>query len=145
LIEEALTQQRNEMMDSFKKILQRLPIGDASSSSEGAAPFKVQIKFDIPIFEGLIDIDVVDKWLNLLEGYFFVNNFSNRETITYALLKVVPHVKDWWENFCEKKETKEPSLFIVMTTWESFKDFIKEQYYPVGSYDDLYTKWTTLR
>ena len=24
-------------------------------------------------------------------------------------------------------------------------DSIKEQYYPIGSYDDLYTKWTTLR
>jgi hypothetical protein len=24
-------------------------------------------------------------------------------------------------------------------------DAIKEQYYPVRSYDDLYTKWTTLR
>ena len=31
-----------------------------------------------------------------------------------------------------------------MTTWKSFGDTIKEQYYLVGSYDDLYTKWTTL-
>jgi hypothetical protein len=76
---------------------------------------------------------------------FFVHNFSNRENITFALLKVIPHVKYWWETFCEKKEIKEPSLFIVTTTWESFRDAIKEQYYPVGSYDDLYTKWTTLR
>jgi hypothetical protein len=68
----------------------------------------------------------------------------NRENITFALLKVIPHVKDWWETLCEQKETEEPSLFIVMTTWESFKDAIKEQYYPVGIYDDLYTKWTTL-
>jgi hypothetical protein len=28
---------------------------------------KVQVNFDIPLFEGLIDADVVDKWLNLLE------------------------------------------------------------------------------
>jgi hypothetical protein len=33
---------------------------------------------------------------------------------------------------------------MVMTTWESFRDAIKEQYYHVESYDDLYTKWTTL-
>jgi hypothetical protein len=46
--------------------------------------------------------------LNLLEGYFSVHNFSNREKITFALLKVVPHVKYWWETFCEKKETEEP-------------------------------------
>ena len=59
LLEEALAQQRNEMMDIFAQTLQRLPIGDASSLSGGTAPFKVQIKFDIPIFEGRIDADVV--------------------------------------------------------------------------------------
>ena len=52
LIEESLTQQRNEMMDSFAQILRRLPIGDASSSSGGTAPFKVQINFNILVFEG---------------------------------------------------------------------------------------------
>jgi hypothetical protein len=130
-IEESLTQQRNEMMDNFTQILRQLPIGDASSSSGGTAPFKVQINFDIPIFEGQIDADVVDKWLNLLEGYFSVHNFSNREKITFALLKVVPHVKYWWETFCEQIETEEPSLFIVTASWESFRDAIKEKYYPV--------------
>jgi hypothetical protein len=145
LLEEALMQQRNEMMDSFAQILWRLPTGDTSSSSGGVAPFKVQINFNIPIFEGHIDADVVDKWLNLLEGNFCVHNFSNKENITFVLLKVIPHVKYWWETLCEKKETKEPSLFMGATTWESFRDVIKEQYYPVGSYDDLYTKWATLQ
>jgi hypothetical protein len=50
LIEEALTQQRNKMMDSFTQILRRLPTGDTSSSKRGVAPFKIQINFDIPIF-----------------------------------------------------------------------------------------------
>ena len=68
LIEEALMQQRNEMMDNFVQILRRLPTGDTSSLSGGTAPLKVQINFDIPIFEGRIDEDIVDKWLNLLEG-----------------------------------------------------------------------------
>jgi hypothetical protein len=83
--------------------------------------------------------------LNLLEGYFSIHNFSNREKITFSLLKVVPHVKYWWENFCGKKEIEEPSLFTVTATWESFRDAIKEQYYHVGRYDDLHTKWTTLQ
>jgi hypothetical protein len=108
------------MMDNFVQILLRLPTGNASYSSRGTAPFKVQINFDIPIFEGQIDADVVDKWLNILEGYFFVHNFSNREKITFALLKAVPQVKDWWETFCEQKEIEEPSSFTVMATWESF-------------------------
>jgi hypothetical protein len=145
LIEEALMQQRNEMMDSFTQILRQIPTGDTSSSNGGTTPFKVQIKFDIHIFEGQIDIDVVDKWLNLLEGYFSVHNFSNKEKITFALLKAVPHIKYWWETFYEQKETEETSLFSIMATWESFRDAIKEQYYPIRSYDNLYTKWTTLR
>jgi hypothetical protein len=58
-------------------------------------PLQVQVNFDIPLFEGLIDVDVVDKWSNVLEGYFLVHNFFDRENITFALLKVIPHVKDW--------------------------------------------------
>jgi hypothetical protein len=52
LLEESLMQQRNEMMDSFAQILWWLPTCDTSSWNEGTAPFKVQINFDIPIFEG---------------------------------------------------------------------------------------------
>jgi hypothetical protein len=48
-------------MDNFMQILQRLPTSDTSSSSGGTAALKVQINFDIPIFEGQIDADVVDK------------------------------------------------------------------------------------
>jgi hypothetical protein len=70
LLEESLTQKRNKMMDNFAQILRWLPTGEASSSRGHATPFKVQVNFDIPLFEGLVDVDVVDKWLNLLEGFF---------------------------------------------------------------------------
>ena len=98
LLEQALTRQRDEMMENFSHILQRLPIASGASSSSdhfgGTSPFKVLVNFDIPVFEGQIDANVVDKWLNLLEGYFFIHDFSSREKITFALLKVAPHVKD---------------------------------------------------
>jgi hypothetical protein len=74
-LKEALKRQRNEMMDNFAQILRRLSTSDASTSSIVFTPFKVHINFDIPIFEGQMDVDVVDKWLNLLEEYFFVHNF----------------------------------------------------------------------
>ena len=82
--------------------------------------------------------------LNLLEGYFSIHEFSSREKIVFALLKVAAHVKDWWETYCENKDQTEPSLFSAVPTWNSFRDAVKEQYYPVGSYEDKYIQWTML-
>ena len=107
-------------------------------------PFKVQVKFDIPLFEGQINADALDNWLNVLEGYFSVHNFFNRENITFALLKAVPHVQNWWGTYCEKNSTYESGMFETNPTWACFIDTIREQYYPMGNYDDQYTKWTIL-
>jgi hypothetical protein len=85
------------MMENFSHILQRLPITvDRSSSSNHfgrTSLFNVQVNFDIPVFEGQIDVDALEKWLNLLEGYFSVHNFSDREKIIFALLQALFHVK----------------------------------------------------
>jgi hypothetical protein len=113
LLEEALARQRNEMMENFAQILRRLATKEASSSSSHANPFKVQVNFDIPLFEGLIDADDVYKWLNLLERYFSVHNFFDREKITFALLKVVPHVKDWCDTYSEQRVEEESAMFVV--------------------------------
>jgi hypothetical protein len=144
LLEEPLARQRNEMMDNFARILRRLPTEEASSSNNYATPFKVHVNFDIPLFEGLMDVDVVDNWLNLIEGYFSVHNFSDRENITFALLKVIPHVKDWWDTYSKQRAMEESTMFVVAPICDSFQDAIKEQYYPVGSYEDQYSRWTTL-
>jgi hypothetical protein len=107
-------------------------------------PFKVQFNFYIPIFQGQIDADALEKWLNMLEGYFSVHNFFDKENITFTLLKALPHVKHWWETYCEQIFTEESGMFKAEPTWESFIDAIKEQYYLVGNYEYQYMRWTTL-
>ena len=84
-----------------------------SSCFRGATPFKVQVNFDIPLSEGKIDSNALEKWLILLEGYFFVQNFSNIEKITFALLKSLPHVKYWWDGYCERHEKDEYEIFKI--------------------------------
>jgi hypothetical protein len=137
LLEQALTRQRDEMMENFSHILQLLPItAGASSSSDhfgGTSPFKVQVNFDIPVFEGQIDAEAPEKWLALLEGYFSVHNFSDKENITFALLKVLPHVKHWWKPYWEQSSTEESGIYGADPTWDFFVDAVKEQYYPVGT------------
>ena len=118
------------MMDSFAQILQRMPaMASASSTSSrfgDATPFKVQVNFDIPLFEGKIDADALDNWLNVLEGYFAIHNFSDQEKITFALLKAVPHVQNWWGTYWEKKKSDDSRMFETNPTWGSFIDVVKE-------------------
>jgi hypothetical protein len=100
---EALVHKRDKMLENFAQILERLLTITCMFSSSSRfgynAPFKVQVNFDITIFEGQIDVDSLEKWLNFLEGYFFVDKFFDRENITFALLKYLPHIKHWWETY----------------------------------------------
>jgi hypothetical protein len=105
-----------DVVGQVAQILRRLLTRNTSTSSRGATPFKVQINFDIHIFEGQRDVDVIDKGLNLIEGHLFFHNFSNRENIIFALLKIILHVKYWWDTFCEKKEIDGSTLFVVSPT-----------------------------
>jgi hypothetical protein len=136
------------MMDNFYHILEHLSIAAGASSSRdhfgGASAFKVQVNFDILILEDHIDADDIEKWLNMLEGYFSVHNFSHRENITFALLKGLPHVKHGWETYWEKSSTEESRIYGVEPTWYFFVDAVKEQYYLVGNYDYQYMRWTTM-
>ena len=62
-------------MNNFSQILRwLLATLDASTPSGhfgGTVPFKVQVNFDILVLKGQIDEDVLEKWVNILEGYFF--------------------------------------------------------------------------
>ena len=110
-----------------------------------ATPFKVQVNFDIPLFEGQIDADALEKRLNLLEGYYSVQNYFESENITFMLLKSLPRVRAWWEGYWERYIANESTLFGREPTWVAFVDALKEEFYPVGNYDDQYMRWTTLR
>jgi hypothetical protein len=44
----------------------------------------------------------------------------------------------------EKISIEESGIFRVDPTWDFFMDVVKEKFYPVGSYDDQYMRWTTL-
>jgi hypothetical protein len=148
-LEKSLTRQRDEMMDNFSHILQRLSITVGTYSSSGhfirTSHFKVQFNFYILVFEGKIDVDSLEKWLNMMDGYFFAHNFSHKENITFALLKALPHVKHWWETYWETISTKDSRIYGSNPTWDFFVDAVKEQYYVIGNYDNQYLRWTTLR
>jgi hypothetical protein len=149
LLEEDLMRQRNEMMENFSHILLRLPMvaTEASSTSNhfrDATPFKVQVNFDVPLFEGQIDANAIEQWLNFLEDYYFVQKKFDNEKITFALLKALPHIRSWWEGYWERYNTDESTPFGREPTWAAFVDALKEELYLFINYDDQYMRWMNL-
>jgi hypothetical protein len=110
------------------------------SHFSSVTPFKVQVNFYITLFEGDIDADSLGKWLNLLEGYYYFKKNSESEKITFALLKSLPHVRYWLEGYWERYTKDEYTLFGRESTWESFVDSKKEEFYPVENYVDQYMR-----
>ena len=88
LFMKSLGKQKNEIMDNFMKILWQVNIATREPSTsnhfKGVISFKVQVEFYIPLFEGKIDDDALDKWLSLLKDYCFVKYFSIGENITFT-------------------------------------------------------------
>jgi hypothetical protein len=85
-------------------------MGEARSTRshfKGVTPFKVQVIFDIPLFEIHIDANYLEKWLNMLEGYYSIQKNSKTKNVTFALLKALPRVKYWWESYWERHNKDE--------------------------------------
>lgn len=135
-------------MRQFSQILQNPQQSNERGKPFSAlTPFKVQVNFDIPNFEGKIDADVVEDWITKLERYFFVNTFSNVEKITFSLLKFEAHVKQSWENKITAKNLENGLNGIIDDdhTWNKFFEFIKEEYFRKGTYEEKYMEWQLLQ
>jgi hypothetical protein len=78
----------------------------------------------------------LEKWLNLLEGYYSVQKNSNIENITFSLLKSIPCVKDWCKCNWKRHKKHESTKFGIGPIWEAFFESFKEEFYPISNYDD---------
>lgn len=136
IVANSLTRQREEMMDQFKKMLESRG-SQINPPFIGYTLFKVQVNFDIPTFQGKIDVDVVDDWVSKPEMYFSFNKFLDEEKITFSLLKDENHVKDSWEAKLASKAVENGSTFIFYQkpTWGEFMEHINEEYFPIDTYE----------
>nr|CAD1826013.1 unnamed protein product [Ananas comosus var. bracteatus] len=70
----------------------------APSVAEGRSqPFKVEAKIEISNYDDIVDAEKLDAWLDQLETYFDLYNYSNAEKVTFAKLKLVSHALTWWK------------------------------------------------
>lgn len=95
----------------------------------GVTPFKEQFKFSISSFEGKIYVYALEKLINMLEDYYYVQKISEDEIITFMLLNSIPCVKYWWDSYWERHVKDDSPKFMIEPTWGDFVDTLKEVLY----------------
>jgi hypothetical protein len=101
-------------------------------------PFKVEARIDIPTFDGTIDAEKLDSWVDQLETYFTLYGFSSGEKVAFARLKLTSHVLAWWNAFLKTNDDREIS-------WKEFTQLLRQEFYPMGYSQDRWLRWHNLR
>ena len=64
----------------------------ASSSTHipsAQSPFRVELKVEIKVFEGRMDAESLETWIQALEVYFSCQAYTNEQRVMFARLKMV--------------------------------------------------------
>nr|CAD1816987.1 unnamed protein product [Ananas comosus var. bracteatus] len=116
----------------------RRAVGSQELLLQRSKPFKVEAKIEIPNYDGVVDAEKLDAWLDQLETYFDLYNYSNAEKVTFAKLKLVGHALTWWKATLQTTANEE-------CTWSQFKRLIRREFYPMGYEEERWKRWHVLR
>ncbi|KAL5732211.1 hypothetical protein ACHQM5_004858 [Ranunculus cassubicifolius] len=56
---------------------------------------KINFKLDIRDYDGSIDVEKLDDWIDRLETYFTLYDYSSEDKLAYATLKLSKHALTW--------------------------------------------------
>ena len=114
-----------------------------SSSSSNRVPFKVEAKVEIPTFGGEVDAEKVNNWLKQLKVYFQIHGVVNDvDKISFSKLNMSGHALVWWESHLE---TLNHEHLSKISSWNGFKELLRDQFYPLGYHNKQLMKWQSLR
>jgi hypothetical protein len=101
-------------------------------------PLKVDMKTDLPTYDGVVDGDKLDGWIDRLESYFDIYGYDDSRRLAIARLKLASHALVWWNAHLRTYGSRG-------LTWEAFKVLLKEQFYPVGYDEKRWQNWLFLK
>ena len=91
----------------------------------GKIPFlKLDVKFELPMFDGEVNAEKLDNWIRQLEIYLRIQKFHDDDTkIQLASLRIEGATLVWWEDKT-KEEIKKYGKIIL--SWIDFISTIKK-------------------
>ncbi|OMO87157.1 hypothetical protein CCACVL1_09231, partial [Corchorus capsularis] len=118
------------------------PVAQPVAEQRVVEPFKMEVRIEIPIYDGELDPEKLNGWIKQLEVYFSTKSYTDQQKISFSRLRLGNHAVTWWESFISGLEAEG---MAPIQTWQEFTAAIKNQFYHLGYEEELKGKWQFLR
>ena len=117
------------------------------SNNANASPrmpyFKLDVKFELSIYDGDLNAEKLDYWIKQLEVYCRVQGINDDPyKIKLATLRMSGMALTWWESKIQQDLWKNGKIISV---WNEFIEVLRKQFYPLGHMQQLIMSWQSFR
>jgi hypothetical protein len=104
---------------------------------------KLDIKFELPIYNGEVNAEKLDNWIHQIEVYCRIQKIQDDETkIQLASLRLDGSTLIWWESKAQEEMKKHGKIFL---SWNDFIIAIKFFFYPLAYKQKETMEWKNFR
>jgi hypothetical protein len=104
---------------------------------------KLDVKFELPIYDGEVNAEKLDNWIRKMEVYCSVQQIKDEATqIKLASLRLAGTALIWWKNKLQKGTQQVGNVF---PSWKSFILALRKQFYPLGYKEKALIEWRSLK
>jgi hypothetical protein len=91
---------------------------------------KLDVKFELPMYDGEVNAERLDNWLRHMEVYCIVQQIKDEATqIKLASLMLASTTLIWWKRKLQNGTQQVGNVFL---SWQSFISALRNQFYPLG-------------
>jgi hypothetical protein len=104
---------------------------------------KLDIKFELPIYNGEVNAEKLDNWIRQIEVYYRIQKIQDDETkIHISSLRLDSATLIWWESKTQEDMRKHGK---ILTSWNDFIVAIKRHFYPLSYKQKATMDWQNFR
>jgi hypothetical protein len=104
---------------------------------------KLDVKFELPIYDGEVNAEKLDNWIRQMEVYCSVQQIKEEVTqIQLASLRLAGTALIWWQSKLQKGTQNVGNVF---PSWKDFISALRKQFYPLGYKEKAMIEWQSLK
>jgi hypothetical protein len=104
---------------------------------------KLDVKFELPIYDGEVNAEKLDNWIRQMEVYCSVQQIKDEATqIKLASLRLAGTALIWWQSKLQKGTQDVGKVF---PSWKNFISAPRKQFYPLGYKEKALIEWQSLK